>query len=108
MRNYWFNPVIYKCPVCGTLTIEGLAGALSDQIRRASDLLKNLHALGEQLFSDALVIRKAALDVITKAQTRSAFALLLSAGRKTKANARYDTLCSLYYYPQYAEERLLY
>jgi len=70
--THWFNPAIHKCPVCGTLTIEGLAGALSDQIRRVPDLLKDPRVLGEQLFSDDPVVRKAALDVLAKAQTRSA------------------------------------
>lgn len=102
--THWFNPVIHKCPVCGTLTIEGLAGALSEQIRRAPDLLKNLETVGAQLFSDDPVLRKAALDVLAKAQTHSAFELLLSAARRTRSEARYDTLCALYYYPQYAEE----
>jgi hypothetical protein len=102
--THWFNPVIHKCPVCGTLTIEGLAGALSEQIRSAPDLLQNLEAVGAQLFSDDAVLRKAALDVLARAQTHSAFELLLSAARRTRSEALYDTLCALYYYPQYAEE----
>lgn len=102
--THWFNPVIHKCPVCGTLTVEGLADALSEQIRRAPDLLKNLQDVGAQLLSDDPVLRKAGLDVLAKAQTRSAFELLLSAAGSTRSEALYDTLCALYYYPKYAEE----
>ena len=102
--THWFNPVIHKCPVCGTLTIQGLAGALSEQICRAPDLLSNIEAVSAQILSDDPVLRKAALDVLAKAQTRSAFQLLVSAAGWSRSEARYDTLCSLYYYPQYADE----
>jgi hypothetical protein len=101
---HWFNPVIHKCPVCGALTVDGLAGALSEAIRNVPAFLDDLPALGERLFSDNPVVRKAALNVLAKAQTRSAFELLLSAARKTRAEARYDTLCMLYYYPQYVPD----
>lgn len=73
-------------------------------MRKVPALLDDLPALGKRLFSDNSVVRKAALDVLAKAQTRSAFELLLSAARKTRAEDRYDTLCMLYYYPQYAED----
>lgn len=102
--THWINPVIHQCPVCGKLTVDGLASALSEAMSKAPTLLDDLPALGERLFSDNPVVRKAALDVLGKAQTRPAFDLLLSAVHRTQAEARYDTLCALYYYPQYAAD----
>lgn len=102
--THWFNSTIDKCPACGTLTVEGLACALSEKIRSDPCLARDFDAIAKQLSSDDPVSRKAVLDVLTKDQTRTAFDLLLSAARRTKGGTRYDILCALYYYSQYAEE----